>query len=70
MDLAMAAVGLVLGLAVGYGLGRRTERASLAWEATRASFIVARGLTGQALGYALGAALLLACAGLALWVAR
>lgn len=66
MDLLTGAVAGVLGLAVGYGLGRRAERASQAWEVTRASYLVARSLTGQVLGYAAAAALLLACAGLAL----
>jgi hypothetical protein len=70
MDLVTGAAGAVLGLAVGYGLGRRAERASQAWEVTQASFLVARTLTGQAVGYALAAVLLLACAGTALLVTR
>lgn len=68
--MASAAIGLIAGVLVGYGAGRRTERASMAWSATRMAFDSARLLTGQAAGYVLGAVLLVACAGLALWVSR
>lgn len=65
-----AALGLIAGVLVGYGAGRRTERASRAWGATRVAFEGARLLTGQAVGFVLAAALLLACGGMALWVTR
>lgn len=70
MEIVTAALGLLVGLGVGYGTGRRAERAAQAWEATRASFLVARSLTGQAAGYMLGGAALVALAVLALVVSR
>lgn len=70
MEIVTGALGLLLGLGVGYGAGRRAERASQAWEVTRASFLVARSLTGQAAGWVLGAGVLIACAAAALLVTR
>lgn len=70
MEIAIGAVGLLVGVVVGWGAGRRVERASYAWGMTRAWYGVTRMLASEAAGFLLGAAVLVGLAVAALLVTR